>query len=219
MFATHLHDLLKVPGFLPRQGIAVWHLRVIRTPEGKLIYERTLQPGSGSSTYGLEVAKAMGVPFSVLERAHEIRRALGGEVAVEEAPKSSWNAAIQRKRCEVCGNPVANSLEVHHITPRCEGGGNELRNLVVLCERCHDKHHAGEIEVGELRMTSEGLERSTVVSSNTSAPSKSKWTEEQKDSIRTIVQKYKGRPTKRIILAIKEDCNMSVTAAQLKSFL
>lgn len=220
MFATHLHDLLKVPEFLPRPGIAVWHLRVVRTPEGKLIYERTLQPGSGSSTYGLEVAKAMGVPFSVLERAHEIRRALGGEVAEEEAPKSSWNTSIQRKSCEVCGNAIVNSLEVHHITPRCEGGGNQLRNLVVLCESCHDKHHAGKLEIGELRMTSDGLERSTVTttpSSNTAT--KVKWTEEQKDSIRTIVQKYKGRPTKRIILAIKEDCNMSVTPAQLKSFL
>jgi DNA mismatch repair protein MutS len=221
MFATHLHDLLKVPSFLPRPGIAVWHLRVVRTPEGKLIYERTLQPGSGSSTYGLEVAKAMGIPFSVLERAHEIRRALGGEVAEEEAPKSAWNTSIQRKICEVCGNQIVRALEVHHITPRCEGGGNQLRNLVVLCERCHDKHHAGELEIGELKMTSDGLERSTVVTAASSNSSKKvdTWTEEQRDFIRTIVQKYKGRPAKRIILAIKEDCNMSVTPAQLKSFL
>jgi DNA mismatch repair protein MutS len=220
MFATHLHDLQKVPGFLPRPGIAVWHLRVIRTPEGKLIYDRSLQPGSGKSTYGLEVAKAMGIPFSVLERAHEIRRSLGGEVSEEEAPKSSWNAAIQRKSCEVCGIAVVKDLEVHHITPRAEGGGNQLRNLVVLCEACHDKHHAGELEVGELRMTSEGLERSSALSSVPSGKqSKTQWTEEQRDAIRTIVQKHKGRPTKRIILAIKEDCNMSLSAAQLKPFL
>lgn len=221
MFATHLHDLQKVPGFLPRPGIAVWHLRVIRTPQGKLIYDRSLQAGSGRSTYGLEVAKAMGIPFTVLERAHEIRRSLGGEVAEEDAPKSSWNSSIQRKACEVCGSLVVKDLEVHHITPRCEGGSNSLRNLVVLCEACHDKHHAGELEVGELRMTSEGLERSTVVtSSGTATSSKSLgWTEEQKDTIRTIVQKYKGRPSKRIILAIKEDCNMNITPAQLKSFL
>jgi DNA mismatch repair protein MutS len=61
IFATHLHDLLKVPGLLTLEGISVWHLRVI-AEGGKLIYDRSLQPGSGSSTYGLEVAKAMGLP-------------------------------------------------------------------------------------------------------------------------------------------------------------
>ena len=69
-------------------------------------------------------------------------------------------------------------------------------------------------------MTSEGLERSSAVSSVPSGKqSKTQWTEEQKDAIRTIVQKHKGRPAKRIILAIKEDCNMNITAAQLKPFL
>ena len=221
MFATHLHDLLKVPGFLPRPGISVWHLRVGRTPEGKLIYERTLQPGSGKSTYGLEVARAMGIPFKVLERALEIRRSLGGEVAEEDAPRSSWNPQIQRKVCEVCGTAIVKDLEVHHITPRAEGGGNHLRNLVVLCELCHDKHHAGELEVGELRLTSEGLERSTTLSSNTATTSKksSQWTEEQKETIRSIVQTYRSRPTKRILLAIKEESNMILNPAQLKQFL
>lgn len=221
MFATHLHDLMKVPRLLPRPGIAVWHLRVQRTPEGKLIYDRTLQPGSGSCTYGLEVARAMGIPLKLLDRAHEIRRALGGEVAATDAPKSVWNPNIQRKACEVCGDPVVKELEVHHIVPRAEGGSNDLRNLVVLCEKCHDKHHAGELEVGELRQTSEGLERSTtiVTSQMPSAKKKApKWTEEQMESIRSAINKFSGRPLTRICLEL-EELGIHIKPAQLKGLI
>jgi DNA mismatch repair protein MutS len=218
MFATHLHDLMKVPRLLPRPGIAVWHLRVQRTPEGKLIYDRTLQAGSGSCTYGLEVARAMGIPLKLLDRAHEIRRALGGEVAATDAPKSLWNPNIQRKECEVCGDPVVKELEVHHILPRAEGGSNELRNLVVLCEKCHDKHHAGQLEVGELRQTSEGLERSTTVFTAPVKKKAPKWTEEQMETIRTAIQKFSGRPLTRICLEL-EEVGIHIKPAQLKGLV
>jgi DNA mismatch repair protein MutS len=218
MFATHLHDLMKVPRLLPRPGIAVWHLRVQRTPEGKLIYDRTLQAGSGSCTYGLEVARAMGIPLKLLDRAHEIRRALGGEVAATDAPKSLWNPNIQRKACEVCGEPVVKELEVHHILPRAEGGSNELRNLVVLCERCHDKHHAGQLEVGELRQTSEGLERSTTVFTAPVKKKVPKWTEEQMETIRTAINKFSGRPLTRICLEL-EEVGIHIKPAQLKGLV
>lgn len=217
MFATHLHGLLDVPKFLPRPGIAVWHLRVQRTPEGKLIYDRTLQPGAGSSTYGLEVARAMGLPFSILERAHEIRRSLGGEMTAADAPKSAWNPAIARQSCEVCKRVIVKDLEVHHITPRCEGGGNQLRNLVVLCEECHDKHHAGELEIGELRVTSEGLERSTVATAPQGRKSRQQWSEEDQQTIRATLQTYKARPLTRVCLALEEQ-GIRITAAQLKKF-
>jgi DNA mismatch repair protein MutS len=220
MFATHLHDLMKVPKLLPRPGIAVWHLRVQRTAEGKLIYDRTLQPGSGSCTYGLEVAKAMGIPFKVLERAHEIRRALGGEAAVTDAPKSLWNPDIQRKACEVCGEAVVKDLEVHHIVQRSDGGGNSLRNLVVLCERCHDKHHAGALEVGELRQTSEGLERSVSAGAGAKAQPKvqPKWSVEQLETIRATLKKLQGRPLTRVCLALEEE-GIRIKPAQLKGLL
>lgn len=222
MFATHLHDLMKVPGCLPRPGIAVWHLRVHRGEDGKLIYDRTLQPGSGSCTYGLEVARAMGLPLTVMERAHEIRRSLGGEVAAGAAPKSSWNAAIQRSICEVCGSSFVRDLEVHHIEHRAAGGGNQLRNLVVLCERCHDKAHSGELEVGGVRMTSEGQERVIIASAAAAAAAspakKSKWTEEEMETIRATIKTFAGRPLTRTCLALEEQ-GIRITAAQLKKFI
>ena len=221
IFATHLHDVLKVPGFLPRPSLAVYHLRVDRTPEGKLIYDRRLQPGPGSTAYGLEVAKAMGLPLTLMDRAHEIRRALGGMAAAEEAPTSSWNAQIQRQACEMCGHAIIRNLEVHHLTPRAEGGSNVLRNLAVLCETCHDKHHAGELEVGELQMTSDGLERSTVVSETTITKAKKKqelkWSEDEIKVIQVSLTKHKGRPMTRIVADLEEQ-GIHMTTAQLKKF-
>jgi DNA mismatch repair protein MutS len=217
LFATHLHDLTKISGFLPRPGVAVYHLRVERTPDGKLIYDRRLQPGPGSSSYGLEVARAMGLPISILERAHQIRRSVEGSSSANEAPKSSWNAKLQRQACEVCGHQIVKDLEVHHITPRAEGGSNVLRNLAVLCETCHDKHHNGEIQIGPLLQTSEGLERSTITTTTKTRKGKV-WSDDEEVLIRTTLQKFKDRPLTRVITELQGE-GISITQAQLKKFI
>jgi len=220
MFATHLHDLLKVPGF-QRPSIAVWHLRVIRTPENKLIYDRTLQPGSGSAMYGLEVAKAMGLPHELMSRAYEIRRGLEGTVSVDEAPKSSWNAKIQRKTCEVCGSPVVRELEVHHIDPRANGGGNHARNLAILCESCHDAHHSGELDIPPLTQTSEGLERFSYTGplSITKKTKVNPWTVEEMETIKATVNRLKGRPAVRIATELQEVHGILITTPQIKRLM
>lgn len=213
LFATHLHDLLKVPGCLPRPGIAVFHLRVIRTLDGKLIYDRTLHPGSGSSTYGLEVAKAMNLPFSCLERAYAIRNQLIGEDAVQ----SSWNSELIKKTCELCGSTT--KLEVHHIQHREHGGNNQVRNLIVLCDACHDKHHAGKMEIPPLQQTSEGQERVSIAGSVTASAKELK--ERSQDEVETItstLRKYKGRPPERISAALQEE-GISIKLAELKRFI
>jgi DNA mismatch repair protein MutS len=218
IFATHLHDLLKVPGLLDMEGISVWHLRVLQEG-GKLIYDRSLQPGSGSSSYGLEVAKAMGLPNDLMTRAYAIRRQLGGSAAADEAPRSSWNSAIQRKSCENCGVAIVRDLEVHHIHERAKGGGNHMRNLVVLCEACHDKHHANEIEIVPLTQTSEGLERfSYKPQENARVPVKG-FTDVEIETIKATVTNLKGRPAQRIATELQEVHGIRVTVAQLKKFL
>jgi len=45
-------------------------------------------------------------------------------------------AAIRRdSSCRTCSS--TDLLTVHHFWPRGVGGGNELENLVTLCEKCH----------------------------------------------------------------------------------
>jgi DNA mismatch repair protein MutS len=218
LFATHLHDLIKINGCLQRPSIAVYHLRVIRTLEGKLIYDRTLQPGSGSSTYGLEVAKAMGLPFSFMERAYSIRKEIGGEKSVQ----STWNSEIFKEKCEVCGITLSSELEVHHIEHREHGGGNSPRNLIVLCKVCHDKHHAGLLEIFPLQQTSDGAERLTVttgttVATTTSTGKKTERSGEEMETIRAALDKFKGRPPDRILGALQEE-GIYLKASDLKRF-
>lgn len=213
LFATHLHDLLKVPGLLDRPGISVFHLRVIRTLEGKLIYDRTLLPGSGSSTYGLEVAKAMGLPFSFMERAYSIRSAIGGEASV----KSSWNSTLFRKSCEICGCTLASELEVHHIEHREDGGSNAPRNLAVVCKACHHKHHDEGMEIPPLQQTSEGAERISVASVSVKSTKASRTDDEMK-LITSTVERFRGRPPERIAAALQEE-GIVIKGAELKKYM
>lgn len=217
MFATHLHDLLKVKGF-PRPGVAVWHLRVITQPDGKLIYDRSLQPGPGSATYGLEVAKAMGLPFELIQRAHEIRRGLEGITTVQDAPKSVYNAQIQRQSCEVCKSPC--ELEVHHIEEQAKGGSNQLRNLIVVCESCHDKHHNGTIQISPLTQTSYGLERFSHPVEPVGQPTEKMAKKSKNDEIiRKIISENKGKVPIRICQIIQESHSIQLTVPQLKRYL
>ena len=222
MFATHLHDLLKVPGFFEK--VSVWHLRVITMPDGKLIYDRSLQPGSGSSSYGLEVAKAMGLPFDIIQRAHEIRRGIEGIVTVQDAPKSRYNSQIQRRVCENCGSQNVRDLEVHHIDEQANGGSNKMRNLAVLCESCHDAHHNKMIEILPLTQTSFGLERIPAVAvtfdlERFAHVPKPKEKETNTDLIKQIVMKHSGRPAQRIASILQEEHGIKMSPVQLKKYM
>lgn len=44
--------------------------------------------------------------------------------------------------CERCNyDKISDVLQVHHVIERCEGGGDELENLELLCPTCHMEEH------------------------------------------------------------------------------
>lgn len=50
--------------------------------------------------------------------------------------------AIYRRegyRCALCDN--ARYIQIHHIIPRSQGGGNHPHNLIALCSDCHALAH------------------------------------------------------------------------------
>ncbi len=58
--------------------------------------------------------------------------------------KPSVRAAVLARDRHRCATPGCRStcfLEVHHITPRRQGGSNRADNLVTLCSRCHQFAH------------------------------------------------------------------------------
>ena len=200
LFATHLHGLIQIPEVVGDPMLKVWHLHVeYDRLKDRLVYHRSLREGSGSSLYGLEVAKAMRIPDDILEDAIRFRKQLAGEAELSGSVGSSWNSAVIRRSCAACGATESGTLEVHHIRERhtavhpngrlADGSDvHSAANLVVLCEKCHDKIHGGSLEIGSMVQTSDGPERS--VSSATSESRKSKWSEEELRTIESVCKKF-----------------------------
>jgi len=222
IFATHLHGLQEIPSVAELPGLKVWHLRVRHDlATDRLIYDRTLHPGAGSSLYGLEVAKAMMIPFDVLEAAHAIRKRLVGQKTETEAPGSTWNTAVQRRACEICG--AATGLEVHHIQQQATAvdgrlpdgtSMNALRNLVVVCEACHDKHHAKQLDIGPVEQTSEGPVRKIVdfqKYAHKPAPQ-----EDELERIKAELRAYPNLDPKRMVFDLENRHGIRITVQRLR---
>ena len=78
---------------------------------------------------------------------------------------SGYSAASVVAACEVCGAAgSAAGLESHHIRPQADAIAaategvaiHAAGNLVCLCARCHDDHHAGRLVVTGWQDTSAG---------------------------------------------------------------
>ena len=186
VFATHLHELAAL---IPA-SVKTFHLRVnYDAATDQLIYDRRLEPGSGSALYGLEVCRALDLPTGYLDRATSIRKQLAGVVTPH---RSVYSADCVVDRCGVCGSeckgPATSALgkqglEVHHIQHQAAGGDNKASNLVCLCTRCHDDHHGGRLVIEGWKETATGRilawTRSVSVSATEEAEVKA-WVIEQK---------------------------------------
>lgn len=225
VFATHLHGLLSLSDICKLSKLGIWHLRVHYDPaKDLLIYDRTLHKGPGGTLYGLEVARAMHLSHDILKQAHIYRRELQGETTLEESSGSTWNAQVVRKECQLCGHAMTRDLEVHHIRPRSEARDgrfedgssmNDARNLIVVCQVCHDQHHAGELEIGRQVQTSAGPQRIAVVQPPARKP-KSKWTEEQLKTIEEYLRKYPHLAVPRLVYDLKQHEDIEIKEAQLR---
>ena len=189
-----------------------------------------MTPGSGSSLYGLEVARAMNLPEEVLQTALAIRRGLLGAVNDAEAPVSKWNGGVVRKECSKCGFHIVKDLEVHHIRERSTAkdgrlpngmGQDHIRNLAVLCAKCHDEVHAGKITIPPMMQTTKGslrLEEDPVEESVISkAGPRSKWSTEQIKCITEYLKKYPNVQPKRAVFDLKEK-GIEISPTSLRAF-
>jgi DNA mismatch repair protein MutS len=149
VFATHLHELA---GLVPAGSVASVHLKVeYDATTDRLVYDRSLAPGSGSALYGLEVCRALDLPAGYLDRATTIRKQLAGWTAPH---RSVYSADAVIDRCEICLKETG--LEAHHIIPQALAINHTAGNMVCLCTVCHDDHHGGRLEILGWEETSEG---------------------------------------------------------------
>ena len=226
VFATHLHDLLSLSSIRTLSGLGIWHLRVhYDAPTDTLIYDRTLHKGPGGTLYGLEVAKAMHLPYEILKQAHQFRTELLGERNLEDAKGSSYNSNVLVKECGICKHAIVKDLEVHHIRPQKDAEHkmfsdgskmNDSRNLLVVCQKCHDMHHAGELEIGPEKQTSKGPQRDVVVKPKAMKDKPSKWTVQERTTIEQYLKKFKHLPLARIAYDLQQQEHIQISEATLR---
>jgi DNA mismatch repair protein MutS len=169
IFATHLHFLADNQHLIHLDNVKNYHLSVIFDKvKDKLIYDRKLKEGSGPSTYGLEVCKAMGLEDDFLEEAFKIRNEITNEIMgsfLNNKP-SKYNQNVRIIQCQVCNAP---GDDVHHIQFQCTADNNgkigsidknRESNLVVLCKKCHvNVHHPkSTLKINGYIETSTGIE-------------------------------------------------------------
>ncbi len=169
LFATHLHQLSTMEEIKRLKNVVDLHLSVEYDEErDKLVFNRVLQAGSGSSIYGLEFAKSLHMDGEFLDTANRIRKRLANdfdelEMLVKKRT-SKYNKDLYVTKCVICG---AMAEDVHHIAHQSLANQagfighfhqDHKHNLVPLCKEHHRAIHDGKIAVKGFVMTSTGLE-------------------------------------------------------------
>jgi len=169
IFATHLHQLADMEELNRIESVVNMHLSVeYSEEEDKLIFDRKLGAGSGSSVYGLEFARSLHMDKTFLDRANSIRKRLSDDYSDIEIlmnkKKSRYNSNLHLSKCIICGDNVD---EVHHISEQKDANRdgfighfqkNHKYNLLPLCKKHHEAIHKGEIDINGFIMTSKGLQ-------------------------------------------------------------
>ena len=169
LFATHLHQLSTMDEISQLNNVVNLHLSVEYDDlSDKLIFNRVLQEGSGSTVYGLEFAKSLHMDSDFLENANAIRKRLANDYdeleLLVKKKKSKYNKELYVTKCIICG---ATAEDVHHISQKslADSSGfighfhkDNRHNLVPLCKEHHKQIHDGRLYVNGFIMTSKGLE-------------------------------------------------------------
>lgn len=111
--------------------------RELRTEDGWRIY--TNQSGRPDLASGFYVLES-------LEQAYPHDRRIPDAVRVKLLIRDDY--CCQRcgwhREMSAPGDPRVR-LEPHHVEHHCDGGSNELENLLSLCNVCHDQVHSGAV--------------------------------------------------------------------------
>jgi len=159
MVTTHLHFLSRIREIANESKIKICHFEVstnssdsmksssLLSTDISIHYDRQLKEGSGNDTYGIEIAKAVGLPSEFISTAYEYRNKIDIYIHsdVSSMKASRYNKKLIMDQCYRCQSRI--QLQTHHITPQESFHEssihpmNGLYNLVVLCQSCHSSIH------------------------------------------------------------------------------
>jgi len=154
LLTTHLHQLSMVQELTRLRQVVSLHLSV-RYDENsdRLLYDRILKSGRGSSVYGLEFAESLHMHPTFLKNAKHLRENLAKEYAVLELSHQKEHTKRYRDvvafECVICGALVRMDQR-RDIT-------KEHHHLIALCDHHRRLMAEGEIKVRGFIMTPQGL--------------------------------------------------------------
>lgn len=154
LMTTHLHQLSMISELSRLREVVHLHLSVRYDEDrDRLIYDRILKSGRGSSVYGLEFAESLHMNPRFLENAKRLREKLAKEYDVLEL--GNQKEYIKRYRevvaceCVICGALIRNPQKNLHL--------KEHHHLIPLCETHTRDVSQGKIKLQGFIMTPQGL--------------------------------------------------------------
>lgn len=159
LFATHLHHLTQMQGILELDNVGFVHFHTETDPiTNDIIYNRKIREGAGLDSYGIEVAKAQGIPERIITSALMIRREVLRQPETFISTRTSrYNRDHIMNVCQITNCEERLDLDTHHIRFQSEADEhgvidgryhkNSKHNLVTLCKPHHQLVHKGGIVI------------------------------------------------------------------------
>ncbi len=158
VFSSHFHNIVstsEITTLVDQKQLVINHLSTLHDPvTSSLIYERKLKEGSGSTLYGIEVAKYLDLPSKFIERSNEIRKKLLNQnPQILQSKKSRYNSKVYVDSCSMCGSNK--DLHTHHLMEQADAVNgfvdntpiHSKHNLLVLCRECHQAIHQNNLSL------------------------------------------------------------------------
>ena len=222
--ATHLHELTKFDVIKNIENLKVYHLDVLYK-NNNIIFNRLLKEGNGIEDYGLDFAKFIISDKEFKTLSNEIKNIVNNKINYFDNNTSKYNSKIVMEKCDICNSKK--NLETHHIEfqKNCDKHGfilkekknhihkNHESNLVILCDKCHDKIHNNLIIIDGYQETAKGnILKYSFVKQN--KKKKNKFNNE----IVNVILLYKNMPhhsQQKVKIIIEEKFNKKISTSTI----
>jgi len=167
IFASHLSGLVQLDEIKSLDNIKIFHLTVDYDDKtNALIFDRKLKDGPTKDVYGITVAKYIINDDDFIKCATKISdKLLNKSKKIYSDKISKYNSEVYVDHCMICGTTVKSEeipLDTHHIKqqkdfPKYQNElKNSKKNLIVLCKKCHQQIHDGDVLIEGYVATTKG---------------------------------------------------------------
>jgi DNA mismatch repair protein MutS len=178
IFATHMHEILNINSLkqIDKKHLRLCHLSISYDENTKMLtYDRKIKPGSGSTIYGILVAKYLDLPQEFIDHSYTVLSELTKENKnIIEPVTSRYNKNIYVDSCAICNRSKSQiQLHSHHLIEQKHSDNKGIikgiikddtgdfvdvgilhknckDNIIVLCSECHINLHSNKQELETL---------------------------------------------------------------------